>query len=647
MNLGRRAASLTEGLNWCVIIVPNSAMVTAKRPAGTMTESCLLKIMISDLVPNGMLPLSAALGALGAPPAVGLALLLATAFSSWWTLGLLVNLHDMHPEGAHRLLGHRGERAVEAMVAGLCFWNCVAYVDFSLDLMGPALAYPASFGRALACTAMVWGVLYPLCSLPDLSQLQPFSTFAVVASAAVAALVLLRSADGSYAPGGAFLPQENVVAAAAAAAVGTGEADVMLQQHPADTAAAAVAVTTGVVATPLEPLWWCGAWLLGLLRCVVRAAQFVAVLCVGFLSHYNAEAYYFALADTSPRRFGRVSGLAFACTAVCYAVVMVGGYAIFGAGSHTTLLRSFAPADKLASLGRLGLSLSLLTSFPLMFSGLRKAFFLALREEQRSGGGGGGGGDGGIPGPAGGSSMVGSLDWAPPLSPQRPTGPSSHSPRFPAVAAESEAAPLVEPPAARPPATDGFCPAPLPTVLLLAGVHVAALLLPDVRPVVGATGAVFGAGAIYGLPGLVALAHERRLDSSRHDRQHNDSDSDLIAAALGGGSGGGRGGGGVGGGGGSVVGIGGGGSGGSGGRILSAGLGGLGGDGGGVVTSLVGAVVSGGWGEAAWPDKALARVGSERKGHLAAAAATQPFWLLLGAAATLAVAGFPWASMGR
>jgi hypothetical protein len=319
----------------------------ARKPPGKMSEGGLLKVMVSDLVPNGMLPLAAALAAFGAPPGVGLALLAATALASWWTLGLLATLHEAHGDpssgasGAHRLLGSKGERAVEAMIAGLCFWNCVSYVDFALDLVGPSVlghaAYLEGWGRWGLCTLVVWVALYPLCCLPDLSHLQPFSAFAVWASASVVVLVAVRALDGQSSSSSSSSTEAGFFAQPATAA-GAGEGLTAVALDSGLGAALAVAgggrgdggggsthhrsllgsIFGGAspdsapreagesFGSPLEPL----VLGMGLVRtglvALAAGCRFVAVLSVGFLSHYNAADYYHALADPSPRKFGRV-----------------------------------------------------------------------------------------------------------------------------------------------------------------------------------------------------------------------------------------------------------------------------------------------------------------------------------------------------
>ena len=382
-----------------------------------------------------MLPLASALWSFGVPPVVGLVFLYASALSAWWTLGLQANLHDVHNDAIGQLLGKRGEHVVNMMLVGLCYWNCVSYLDFSLDLLGPTFSIDGEQGRHFLSAMLVWVVLLPLCSMENVSKLQPFSLLGVAASLYVVGLIFFRSFDGSYTHEGKF---------ALAASIPRQLIESKVEKR--------TTVSGRDFNSPLEPLAHAAGLVYGVLVGFVKAAQFTSVLCVGFLSHYNASDYYNSLRDTTPRKFGKVSGAAFAFTAICYTVAMLCGLATFGADAHPTILRSYSSLDRPASIGRNLMGVSLLTSFPLMFNGLKRSFSACL-----------------------------------------------------IISDDADVASVPE----------GMAPPTMKiSAFLLGAIQIMALLLPDVGLVVAVCGAIFGSAAIYALPGILGEAHVQLLNAT-------------------------------------------------------------------------------------------------------------------------------------
>ena len=367
---------------------------------------------------------------------------------SWWTLCLLGALQYNHERsrassndgenvGASlvgSLFGLRGEMAVICMMLGLCFWTCVAYVDFIADIIGPVVSvfFRSAMGSALVpgrtflVTSLVWILIFPLASLRDLAALAPFSALGVATSGYVAFFVLRRSLDGAYNPGGLYAEAHN--------------------ERPREVNSIDNASTDSMSTLAF--------------KCV----NFAVTAAVGFLSHYNAGDYFKSLSDATPRRFAVVSGCAFLIATAVYTIVMVSATHTFDSDkllANPSLLSCYnGKGDNAADIGRLGLSLALITSFPLMFAGLRRsmmAVFDPLMFEEFS-----------LL-----SAVAGRpLSELPATDEQRSTRRHTNS-----------------------------------TLFLLACVHVAALVVPDVGLLVSVLGSVFGSCVMFALPGALAIAH--------------------------------------------------------------------------------------------------------------------------------------------
>ena len=338
---------------------------------------------------------------------------------------------------------------------GLCFWTCVAYIDFIADILGPMVgailkhaAVPTIFtGRVFLVTSLVWVLIYPLASLRDLAALAPFSAVGVVTSTYVALLVLRRSLDGSYHSGGVYADSH--------------------VERPREVDLIGVDSIDSVASL------------------AVRCINFAVTVAVGFLSHYNAGDYFKSLTDATPRRFAMVSGVAFMIATAIYNTVMVSATYTFNSDkllANPSLLSCYnGKGDHAADIGRLGLSLALITSFPLMFAGLRRSAMAVVDplifEEL--------------------SLLLTTLGFhsadQPATDEQRTSRRHTNS-----------------------------------TLVLLACVHCAALIIPDVGILVSVLGSAFGSCVMFALPGALAIAY---LNNQTVEFGAGESDEKLPAVA--------------------------------------------------------------------------------------------------------------------
>jgi len=408
--------------------------------------------ILSDLLAAGMLPLAGAFSTSGFHPLAGILLLGLATSLCWYTLriyGALSEIYRREPKPLHHVLfSGRGAACVDMMLLNLCFFCCVMYVDFAVDLLTPSLSgllggfissniHPRSVHLAL----IIWVGVFPLCSLRDLAALAPFSMVGVGSVFFVAAFMVLRSLDGTYAPGGIYWT----------ALVVLGHTD------PIEEAAENPKGTS----SPLEGF--------------INAGKLFGTLALGFCSHYNAAEYYKSLTLPTPAKFARTSTIAYATVAAVYSIVMISGQQTFGSDCKATILNNYHPsADMGASMGRIAIAISLITSFPLIFSGLRRSALDAL----------------GVNVPSG--------------------TPKNHdsSSNFPAALEDGGS---TSGNSSYTLGKDGEAQKNLATLALLVCVHATSWLMPDVGYVVGILGSTFGAATIFAVPGLLSISHWRSI----------------------------------------------------------------------------------------------------------------------------------------
>lgn len=123
-------------------------------------------------------------------------------------------------------------------------------------------------------------------------------------------------------------------------------------------------------------------------------AIFLSMLSTSFMSHYNAPRVYWELrGDANPTatgpnvqhpsrgslsKFVTVVRYGFGAATMVMAIIATSGYAVYGKSSASNILTSYPTTDKLMSLGRAAIAISLICTFPLAFVGIRNQFIELL-----------------------------------------------------------------------------------------------------------------------------------------------------------------------------------------------------------------------------------------------------------------------------
>ena len=187
--------------------------------------------------------------------------------------------------------------------------------------------------------------LFPLCSLKSLAALAPFSLLGLGGTLYTAAFMFIRFFDGSYKSTGRF------------------------------------ATALPAALRPVFSLKGKG------VKLDHTIFVLISMLSTAFIAHYNAPSFYSELKDTSMPRFNAVVGGAFGFSILIYIAMMSVGFLTFGGNSAGFILNNYSGKDVLATVARIAVGASIVTSFPFTFTALRdgvSAIFKIDKEKQAS-----------------------------------------------------------------------------------------------------------------------------------------------------------------------------------------------------------------------------------------------------------------------
>jgi len=100
----------------------------------------------------------------------------------------------------------------------------------------------------------------------------------------------------------------------------------------------------------------------------------ISILSQGYVAHYNAPKYYYELEDHTTGRFNVVINFSFFFAGLTYMVISSLGFLTFGENSSGFILDNYSYRDNLATVARLGVALSVIFAYPLLFLGGRDSW---------------------------------------------------------------------------------------------------------------------------------------------------------------------------------------------------------------------------------------------------------------------------------
>ena len=230
------------------------------------------------------------------------------------------------------------ERSSVLVAATTTFMTCAAALSYAI-IIGDSFASIATLAGAPALLRRpnAWilllsaTVLLPLSLLRDLSALVGASIIGTLGTLYTTLFTTKRFFDRSYAPGGRFLE-----------------------------------------GLPLQPSF-------GSSGSVINPSIFylVSMCATAYVAHYNAPRFYNELAAPADGksklgRFNLVSASGFGLAAAISAILMSMGFLTFGSVSQGYILNNYATQDVGALIARLGIGVSIVTSYPLNFVALRE-----------------------------------------------------------------------------------------------------------------------------------------------------------------------------------------------------------------------------------------------------------------------------------
>lgn len=340
----------------------DAAATTDEGVSGTGTASIPNEIfnMVKSIVGAGVLSLPAGIAAFGnAPSAILPANLLIAVIGlfSAYSFSLIGRVCSYTGGQSYRDAWSKSVGSSTSWIPAVSctLLTCFAVLSYSMILgdTGRALLMTAGVEttRTLAMLGITGTTLLPLCLLKNLSSLAPFSLLGIAGMVYTTVAMAIRYLGGAYKLGAP------AVKGGAAAAVPAGRylADVAANYRPAfgDLGASAA----------LSP----------------NAFILISMLSTAFLAHFNAPAFYVELKDNTIKRFNTVVGASFGIAILFFSLVASLGFLTFGGASSGLILNNFSGGDALMSLSRVAVAVSIVFSYPLIFSGAREGWLDLLR----------------------------------------------------------------------------------------------------------------------------------------------------------------------------------------------------------------------------------------------------------------------------
>jgi hypothetical protein len=215
-----------------------------------------------------------------------------------------------------------------------CIANTIVLTD-TLKMMLRVLGVSSAIysNRSAVVAMLTVFVLLPLCTVESLGKLKSISLIGLSGHMLAVLVMLKRSLDGSYLPGGVF----HATAQWANAAKASPSAP-------------------GFFSGPLSQ------WLI-----------FASLLSYCKVAHYNAPRYYNELDNSTQDRFGflKMVSRAYISASLIYCFTIFATFRLLGGSGQSFSLNTLSPQDPLGVIAFLAFGTSVLASYPLLFFNVR------------------------------------------------------------------------------------------------------------------------------------------------------------------------------------------------------------------------------------------------------------------------------------
>mmetsp|Transcript_4878 Transcript_4878/g.7509 ORF Transcript_4878/g.7509 Transcript_4878/m.7509 type:complete len:476 (+) Transcript_4878:159-1586(+) len=314
------------------------AVVEESSDEGSATAPNVIFNLVKSIVGAGVLSLPAGIAAFGDAPSalIPASVLIAVMGAiSGYTFSMIGRICKTTKSKSFReawdnTLGSRSSWIVAFAILVDCFAGNLSYSMILADTIKDLVL--ASTGRAITRTQSLYGVtglvLFPLCLLPDLNALAPFSLVGILGMLYTAVAMTMRFFGTAYkAPAGAFL-------SSIPAAPSFGKKGAMAVFSP-------------------------------------KALILTCMLSNAYIAHFIAPTCFLELKNNTVKRFNTVVKSSFSISVLLYMLISAVSFLTFGAASDGLILNNYAPQDFLMSLSRVAVTISVICSFPLCFIGTR------------------------------------------------------------------------------------------------------------------------------------------------------------------------------------------------------------------------------------------------------------------------------------
>ncbi|KAK8791943.1 hypothetical protein WA158_005320 [Blastocystis sp. Blastoise] len=112
----------------------------------------------------------------------------------------------------------------------------------------------------------------------------------------------------------------------------------------------------------------------------ITASSFSALpmICVAFNTHYNAPRYYYELKDRSIPKLRYILLCSFGIGLLFYIIIGIAGYLQFGVEAQGNILLNYDIYSIFATLGRLGMGICIVFSYPLAYMSVRNSLHILV-----------------------------------------------------------------------------------------------------------------------------------------------------------------------------------------------------------------------------------------------------------------------------
>jgi amino acid permease len=295
--------------------------------------------LVKGIVGAGVLSLPSGIAAFGdAPTAIIPAIIFITSVGmlSGYNFSLIGRICAATGASSYSTAWEKTIGASTAWVPAMActFKTFFAILAYSMVLAETFQGIFKTFGfvasRAQTLVTLTSVILLPLCLMKNLASLAPFSLLGIIGMVFTILSMAVRYLDGSYSlPAGKLL------------------SDLAANLQPSFGSKGA--------ASAMSP----------------NSLLLICMLSTAYMAHFNAPKFYNELENNTVERFNTLVSTSFGVSILLFSAAAGIGFATFGKACSGFILSNYSNKDALISLSRIAVAVSLIFTYPLVFTGCR------------------------------------------------------------------------------------------------------------------------------------------------------------------------------------------------------------------------------------------------------------------------------------